>query len=105
MIGPEYGPVIGKSLPESGKGCYELGKINLPQNLLSEVGGNGLHLGGYCGIFRCEVRMVTLCVHYHEAVAVILEVDVDRGEYRILIVRKVYSHDSALGTSDLVHEA
>ena len=97
--------IIAEFLSERTDFGEECSLIDLPEVLLSEQGGNGLHLGRNRGIVGSQIRMVAAGRGNDEVVAVVSEVHCNGGDYRCGRVFEIYSHHAAVCTGDLVHQA
>ena len=79
--------------------------VDLGQDLLAELGGNGLDLAGNGGILVGQVRMVGAGVDDAQGMAGGGEVEAQGTDHGVFLVEEVDVHEIAHGGGHLVHEA
>ncbi len=101
--GSENGSVTGL-LPQFGNRFQHILFGNVPAYILTELSGNCLHFGGDGCVFGSQVRMVAPGIHDHQGVSGSVEVVYNGSDNGFCLIAEVDGHNSAVGTSHLVHQ-
>ena len=96
---------VGTGLSQPRNGFPELLCGNLPQDRLSEISGNLLHLRRNRHIIRCQIGVAALGICDAQTVSCLCKVKGMLLYHRFFRVRKIDPDETAYGTDHLIHQA